>query len=250
MLDYSEKQRVHNEPRISANQLAEYTLASPTRRQAIIRNAKYPPIFLVIRYSEARESICDYLSDATRPVAKLHKAEFRLKEFSETAPTDFKANDALLSAEAIKSFADFVSDPRQCPNTFSKLTFETTTNRLPKLQISGVSVSVQLDLVSKNVTKGKIGGVVIQTSKGIAKKSWREDHSACVASMVWMLASKHMNKLGNVDKNLCYSIDLFAKKVTRAPANFKRRLSDIEASCAEISALWPSVSPPAGYSEQ
>jgi len=43
-----------------ANQLAEYTLASPSRRQAILRNAKYVPTFLVVRYSEARAVVVIY----------------------------------------------------------------------------------------------------------------------------------------------------------------------------------------------
>lgn len=245
MLDHSDNYRVHEKPRISANQLAEYALASPSRRQTIIRNAKYAPTFLVARYNEARSSVCDFLTDATRPVAKLHKAEIGLKAQAAMAPTKFKENDALLSAEAVASFATLVVDVKQYPKKFDNLLFTPVVGALPKLPLSGVQVSVQIDLISKNVSQETCGGIMLQTSKAIAVKSWREEHSNYVTSLIWMSSNDFLKGHGNVDRALCYSVDLFARKVVNAPTNYKTRVKNLEAACSEISALWDNIQPPA-----
>lgn len=227
---------------MSANQLAEYTLASPTRRQTIIRNAKYAPTFLVIRYGAAKAAICDFLSDDTRSPGNIAAAEQEQLNLSQTAPTPYARNDAALSAEAIESFRLMIG-----PNFLKGLTFTSATNYLPKLPISGVEVSVNLDLVSHNIARGSVGGVMLQTSKAVAAKGWREDHSKCVSSMVWMLSDKHLQGFGKVDRRQCLSLDVFARKTTPAPNHYKRILANIDASCAEIAMFWPHISPPSDF---
>ncbi len=229
---------------MSANQLAEYTLASPTRRQTIIRNAKFAPTFLVIRYVAAKSAICDYLADDTRSPHPLALAEQEQMNLSKGDGTPYAKNDAALSAEAIKNFRSMVG-----PNFLKGLTFTTNTNQLPKLPISGVDVSVNLDLVSRNQAKGLVGGVLLQTSKAVASKGWREDHSKCVSSLVWMLSSQHLSTLGTVDRKLCLSVDVFARKTTPAPNHYKRTLANIEASCAEIAMFWPHINPPSDFGD-
>lgn len=227
---------------MSANQLAEYTLASPTRRQTIIRNAKYAPTFLVIRYAAAKSAICSYLSDDTRSPHPLALAEQEQIEQSKGSGTPYAKNDAALSAEAIKNFRSMIG-----PNYLKGLTFTNNTNHLPRLPISGVDVSVNIDLVARNQAKGLVGGVLLQTSKAVASKGWREDHSKCVSSLVWMVANEHLQALGKIDRKLCMSIDVFARKTTSAPNHYKRILNNIEASCTEIAMFWPHVSPPSDF---
>jgi hypothetical protein len=248
MAGSAQKYRLNEKPRISANQLAEYTLASPSRRQAILRNAKYAPTFLVIRYNEARESVTGYLTDGTRPVARLHKDEVELKNKAALAPTDFKKNDLLMSAEAVASFAAHMSDPKQVPpKAFTSAFFCRPVGSLPKLPLSGVDVSVQLDLISQVPARGRFGGVVLQTSKAVASKSWREEHAACVATLVWMASDKFVKGFGDADRSLCFSVDLFARAIRQAPASYKTRAKDFDAACAEIYALWETIAPPADY---
>ncbi len=244
MLDQNDKYKEHQNPRISANQLAEYALASPSRRQIILRNARYAPTFLVVRYSDARRSVCDFLADSARPMAKLHKAEASLKDRAKVADTKFKENDALLSAEAVSSFADLMSKQRQSLKAFNKLTFQPIKEQVPKLPMCGVDVSVQIDLISKNIAKDKCGGVLLQTSKTISAKAWREEHSNYVASLIWLATSTYLKDHGTVDRSLCYTVDLFAKKAINAPSSYKTRVKNLEAACSEISALWDSIEPP------
>jgi len=248
MATTSEKYRVNDKPRISANQLAEYSLASPSRRQAILRNAKYAPTFLVIRYNEARAAVTSYLTDGSRPVAALHKEEAALKARASVAQTDFKKNDLLMSAEAVASFAAFMVDSKQAPpKAFTGLLFTQPLGPLPKLPLSGVDVSVQLDVISKNIAKETCGGVVLQTSKAVASKSWRDEHAACVATLCWMACDKSLKGHGQVDRSLCFSVDLFARSVRQAPTSYKTRAKDLTAACSEISGLWDAILPPSDF---
>lgn len=242
------KYRLNESPRISVNQLAEYTLAAPSRRQTIIRNAKFAPTFLTIRYNEAREAVTGYLLDGTRPVAKLHSSAFALKAKSHGAATTFRQDDLLKSAEAVESFAGFVEDiKQQPPKNFTGLMFKTPIGTMPKLTIGGTEVSVQLDLISVNLAKETCGGIVLQTSKGVASRTWRHDHAANVATLIWMASDAHLKGYGVVDRANCFSVDLFAKSAVSAPSSFKTRSKDLSASCAEIAALWSTVTPPADY---
>lgn len=225
---------------MSANQLAEYTLASPTRRQAIIRNAKYAPTFLVMRYSAAKSAIGSFLTDDTRHLSILSDAQNEQLDISKGTGTSFTKNDAALSAEAIANFRSMAGD-----NLLKNYTFQANTGSSQKLEISNVLVSVNLDLLCFNLSKGGVGGVMIQTSKAVASKSWREDHAKCVASLVWMSANNSLSHHGDVDRKLCLAIDVFAKKVTQTPAHYKRILGNIDASCSEIAMFWPHITPPA-----
>lgn len=248
MLAPGAKYRLNEAPRISANQLAEYTLASPSRRQAILRNAKFAPTFLVIRYNEARDAVTKYLTDGTRPVASLHNDAASLKAKAAEAATDFKQNDFLMSAEAISSFAAFMTDPKQAPpKVFTNLFFVRPVGTLPKLPVNGTEVSVQIDLISLNKAKETCGGVVLQTSKAVASKTWRQEHAANVATLVWMATAERLAGYGTVDRSICFSVDLFARAAVPAPSSFKTRAKDLSAACAEIAALWGSINPPPDF---
>jgi hypothetical protein len=240
------KYRVNASPRISANQLAEYALAAPSRRRTILRNAKFAPTYLVIRYGEARKAICSYLSNDLRPTTFLADEETRLLGLSQTAPTPFQQNDAALSAEAVRYFRK-MTNQKGIPQT---ATFSVATN-LPNLALgdSGTEVSVSIDLVARNKSKGLLGGVLLQTSKAVSAKSWRDEHSKYVASLVWLLAQKHLKEMGKIDRKLCMCIDVFGGRITLAPSSYKSRLTNLEAACDEINALWDNITPPPDFEE-
>ena len=236
--------RENLKPRISANQLAEYLLASPARRQTILRNARYAPTFLVIRYTAAKEAISRFLADDVSNKRILAEAVVGLKSIDDRDHTPNKKNDTQLCIEAIEMFST-ISDNKE----LSSITFRPVTNRLPNLSISGVDVSISPNLASYR-PKGEgqlVGAVIYQTSKAVAAANWRAEHSRNVSTLLWMLAERHMTKLGEPDRRLCLTLDIFGKTITPAPANYKRKLNDLEAACAEISALWDRILPPADF---
>ncbi len=245
MASSPQKYRVNAEPRISANQLAEYALAAPSRRQTILRNAKFAPAYLVVQYSDARQAIKDYLSDDLRSAGKLFTEVNRLTDVMNSADTAFIQNGAALSIEAIKAFRE-IENQGLIPST---QVFSSCTARLPPLSLNGVNVSVSIDLIAKNNRSGKIGGILLQTSKAISSRSWRDEHSKYVASLVWMLAEEHLHTQGKIERAFCASVDLFSTSWTKAPTNYKTRLQNLEASCNEISMIWDRIVPPHDFDE-
>lgn len=230
---------------MSANQLAEYLLAAPARRQTILRNAKYAPAVLVIRYQAAKDAMKSFLADEVRNKRILSDAIVDLAEVEKTAQTDFRKNDAQLCAEAVKVFQN-ISDNK----ILNVLSFREATN-LPPLSIGGVNVSVRLDLASYKPHKDgeRVGGLIFQTSKAVSAANWRAEHSRNVSTLIWLLVEKHLASLGTPDRQMCLTVDVFGKTVTPAPTSFKRKLNDFEAACGEISALWDRVPPPADFDQ-
>lgn len=53
-------------PRISLNKLGEYMNASASRRKRIIAEQREPKTFIVARYTDAMDVICDYFQDDSR----------------------------------------------------------------------------------------------------------------------------------------------------------------------------------------
>jgi hypothetical protein len=238
------KYRENPTPRISANQLAEYLIAAPARRQTILRNARYAPTFLVIRYQTAKDAISRYLAQDLRNKRILTDAIISLKSVEHSGVSEFRKNDAQLCIEAIEAFTSMADN-----KALASISFQSVENRLPNLSIQGVEVSVNFDLMSvrpKGLARS-IGGVIFQTSKSIAGANWRADHSRNVSTLLWLKAEKYMHDLGEVDRRLCLTVDIFGKNITTAPLNYKRKLSDLEAACGEISALWERISPPIDY---
>ena len=54
--------RLNVDPRLSANQLAEYLEATATRRKSIVREARFPKAAVVTQLKEARTSIAKLLT--------------------------------------------------------------------------------------------------------------------------------------------------------------------------------------------
>src|SRR5689334_2984798 len=92
------------DPRISANQLAEYLNASATQRKKIIEGAKFPKKVIVARYEGARDPVAAFLCDRARDGRKLAQAIIDLKSKEAGAVSPWVKDDCRASAEAIEQF--------------------------------------------------------------------------------------------------------------------------------------------------
>ena len=54
---------VHHEPRISANKLAEYVIADPSRQKTILKDAKFARKVVVLPYKRTRACVADAFAD-------------------------------------------------------------------------------------------------------------------------------------------------------------------------------------------
>src|SRR6185437_9233826 len=85
---------LNRDPRLSANQLAEYLAASPSRRTTIVREAKFPKVAQIALYREARLAIARYLCAGASEPDHLAFAVSRLKErAADTAASPWTVDD-------------------------------------------------------------------------------------------------------------------------------------------------------------
>jgi len=233
----------NQEPRLSANQLAEYLNATPNRRKGIVRDAKYPKTSIVARYDGAWNAITKYLCNDGRPSVDLVDAmERQTAREKKPGATPWVQQDARLSIEAIDAFMKSYNKLG-----LTKLSCKPITGSQPKLSISGVDISVSLNATThrkETADEPLVGGMILVFSKAEASTAAREQRCRTSAVLATLFAAKHLTASGAVDPKLCFSLDVFACRMYPAPGSYVKRLSHMEVSCEEVALRWPTIDPP------
>ena len=95
--------KYHANPRLSASQISEYISANSSNRKRILREAKYPPTILLIRYDDARSAVVDHMTSVSKDA--LNNAILALKRKSEgEGITNYKKQNCKLCTDAIEAF--------------------------------------------------------------------------------------------------------------------------------------------------
>lgn len=195
-MEASKKKYGYNaEPRLSANQLAEYLNATPPRRKAIVRDAKYPKTSVVAQYDPAWKAITRFLCDNARPlpdlVEAMEKQKAREKKFGAST---WVQRDARLSIEAIDAFMK-----SQNKLGLPKITCKPVNGAQPKLSIAGVDISVALDATTHRKGKDdepRVGGLILVFSKAEASSTLRERRCRISAILATLFADKYLTASG------------------------------------------------------
>jgi hypothetical protein len=238
--------KYHQNPRLSANQVADYLSANATNRRRILSDAKYPPTMILVRYEDARTAVATHLAKARNSkgilVDVLNELAHKLKQ---AGITNWKKTNHNLCIEAIEAFQ----------SAEAKMGIGTTKFRAPnrsnsRLKISGVNVSVSLDLMTETTDAGGnkvLGGTVLVFSKSGGPDRNIEARCQAIAVLAQQVVEEFLGKNEVCDPRLCMAIDVFGGRVYRAGARQKRLLKTITNSCEEVATLWPSIKPPAKY---
>ncbi|MGA3063934.1 MAG: hypothetical protein ABSD90_12035 [Methylocystis sp.] len=101
------KQKTHKEPRISVNKLGEYLATNKAaRRDRILRDAKIPPAYQVIRYDDAKQIIQQSLASG-----KLNTQEIQAKISvlaAKEANSEFDERMIKSNVEALEYFVELI----------------------------------------------------------------------------------------------------------------------------------------------
>lgn len=226
------EQKVHESPRISVNKLAEYLATNKaSRRERILKDAKFPPTFQLIRYDPTREMVQRYLAGLI-PNTQALQAAIAQYEYTKTKD-EFEARMKKSNLEAMGLFAALAPT----------LVFEGAKVTLgehapPKLSISDVAVSVRPDLNLTYVGKGGLehGALKLNISKGAV-------HTIDSAEYAGALVRHFLTtRLGDdCDHKRVFVLDIFGKKISPSPKATVNRMKDVEAACAEIARQWDSI---------
>jgi hypothetical protein len=234
--------RYNPDPRLSANQIAEYLEAPAPRRQAILRDAKYPPTFILIRYEDAVAPVVGYF---TGKEEALENGILRLKrkELSDGL-TDFLRENCRLCVDALESFRSTINNLDTRNTVFKPCDLHDT-----KLRIKDVRISVSLQVLTEEVGRGgkrSMGAAILSFTKS---KSPKEMEARCkaVSVIIYRYLKTHPRYSSLCSPHLCMAIDVPNAKIYRAGAAQQRFWKTVEASCAEVKAIWPAIEPPANY---
>jgi hypothetical protein len=119
-----------------------------------------------------------------------------------------------------------------------------------KLKISGVSISVSIDLLTqKPAGPGKhlIGGAVLVFSKTGGPDKNIGARCQAIALLIHEFLKQYFGDKHDIDPTLCMAVDIFGGKAYRAKSQHKQLLKTIQISCEEVAVIWPSIKPPAKY---
>ncbi len=226
--------RYNPQPRLSANQTADYLYATPTNRRSILRDAKFPPTMIVIRYEDARPAMVERFADEGDLdgwIEKIHRK-------AAVSTTEYQKLNCQLCIDALESFQASIRNLDA-----GKLRFRRPRRHFSKLMIEGVHISVAIDLVVEGGDGKSVGGAIFVFSK--AEKDERKFKA--IALLIHELLKPHVKAPARVDPTLCMAIDVFNARIYRGKTQQKMLYNTVEASCEEIATRWPAIKPPANY---
>ncbi|WP_306025711.1 hypothetical protein [Oceaniradius stylonematis] len=229
------------EPRISVNDLALFMVSSETARIGIIRRAKFPQAPPIIRYRDARRSICAYLADQNRSVNHLLVVEDTLRQ-----RIDDPSTSPLMRDDAAHSI-DVLHAVQGMQNRLAGYDFRVAPTQQAPLHLGGVTVSVRADLLVHGASRGveQIGSALLRMTMDDADSEVARDRRRNMGLYAATLARLHTDQ--NITTNrdpanrLCMSIDIQHGEVFVAPNSNTRRTNDLGSACQMIAAIWPTI---------
>jgi len=159
-------------PQVSANQMAEYLLATPPGRTRVIRAARFPKRSVVAQYVKAREGLVNFLADGTRSVKHIVNAtDYLTKRGDKSDASDWLKRDSKQSIDALAAFQ----------GAYNRLGVRTldchsVPSRLPVLDEWPTRVSVDIDVtihVPSVDGRDRVGAAILLFSRGEASSNRR-----------------------------------------------------------------------------
>lgn len=238
--------KYHPQPRLSANQVGDYLSANATNRRRILKEAKYPPTILLIRYEDAKTALVSHLASGGDAENVLDRRLQTLRrKADEHGITDYKKTNCHLCIDAIESFQGY-----EAKMDVGKTKFLKPLAHYSRLKISGVSISVSVDLRTEKVdSKGlkSVGGAMLVFSKSGGPDNNLPDRCKAITLLIQELLKGYVKGSEKLDPTLCMAIDVFNGKIYRAKSEQRLLYKTVENSCGEVATMWSSIEPPANY---
>lgn len=229
----AESQKVRKVPRMSANALATYMSAAPAKREAVLREQKFPPTYRARWYDVASKAITRCLVHPDKESEIIVQALDRLHA---TMPADkHERQVAENNAAALESFLGVLPELE-----WDGLTAQRYPDSSATLELEGVILSVRPEVKLSGKYRGDRvrGGVKLYLSK-VTKLG--EDGGAVIGALLHEFSSRQCHNGEACKQRHCQVIDVFGEDWHVAPSAIKRRLKDIEAACREIRERWPHI---------
>jgi hypothetical protein len=226
-------------PQLSVNQFGQYLEANGRKRNTILRNQKFPNDVLILYYKEGIDAIVDYIGSNFDDDVFEEKSEEIGNKPTQTVRQASRLKDCL---DALENFQNLAVD--ELEDMLDHVQIIPAPHNPPDgtVQIEGVDVSLRPEFFLKATDKNgnPIKGVV---KLYVSKKNPLTDYTGKAIATLCLEYLENMSKpAGAPSRDLLLVIDVFAQTIHTAPKATARIRQDIEATCREISRLWPSVS--------
>jgi hypothetical protein len=228
-----------SKPVLTVNKLGEYITASPSRKRRILQQLKYPQksgYGTPPEYNIARQAIKEYFVNGFEE----SYIDDAMEELNNKTPNnDWHSaiiGSAILALETVRDY-DY--------SNYSDWTFREYKGSNPKMNIKGVEISVNPDLIIEGSSRGQdyIGAFKIHISKS---GKLTEEGGKYVSAVVYKFVEDEIipDESDPVKEKFCLSFDVFTNSLVECPKNVVRRWDDIEAECQNIMAIWDSIPKP------
>jgi hypothetical protein len=219
-------------PRISVSKMAEYLVATPARRRAIVRDQKFPKAYKAALYTEAYDVIARSMQHGG-DVAVIDAA---VASWRSRTPRDaFDGQNLGLWCDAALAFKELAA-------VFDFASYQCAPTTLPaQLVRGGTAISVRPNLLVTGPAPGAIKIYLGKTHPLTDDEDRRPGSGSYAATLLheWVAEA-----FGEGPPSACLVVDVFAGKVHVAPRAFRRRRSDVAAAAEEIATVWASLHDP------
>ncbi len=232
--------RIYLDPRISANQLAQFVVSDPSKQETIVRNAKRMSKIRVANYQPARTAVSKCHDGDGLNAERLTVEAARME--GTTFPDQFEDACSKLSAAALRRLAA-LAQKINCQG----VQIQRPAGAFDHLLIENVRVSVQPEIVFSMAHRGvtKYGGVIVNFSKGesasLSRESGKYKVGHYAAFLVFQMLALHFGKDGGPRYSNCVAVDVYRDGIYSAPASHVTMLKNVQAACRMISLQWNAL---------
>lgn len=234
---------------MSAVALAEYLILQADQQENILHDSRFPRPPIVTANAEAMRALRAYNATSRRDDSVLERVKAALTIKSQSLDLKPKTRDeARRCIETIELF-------QRNENAFGMRHLALREcERLPPLEIEGVSLSVQPDLIVDG-GDGRVGAAIIRVAKApdpagckleatrLRRGDHRREMSWYLVAMLQLLLEAQKGSLGRVDRDLCFIADVRLGERVGPAEDHTKRIRAIKGACRQIAALWPTITP-------
>lgn len=221
------------QPRVSLNKLAEFmTVRKAGRQRAILRDQKYPTDFKGSYHREAAEAVAGCVASNLENVAMLDRAISVLEQQNpDKVGTQRRIAQNIDAIERFKSMLDTIDLKGSLPRLGEVSP--------PKIRIQNVDISVRPEIVLNGT--GRSGPLVGAMKLHFPTTNPLDNDAGAYVSAVLQEWSKAFQPEGETFGPYCFVIDVGQAKMHTGVKATTARMRDIEGTCRNIAALWPTI---------
>lgn len=224
----------NNQARVSLNKLCEFmTARKASRHREILRDQKFPQDFKRLYHKEACEAIVSCVASNLENVSALDRAIAVLEQQNpEKAGAQRRIIQNIDAIERFKMMLDGLDLQKADPSLGA--------NDAPKLMIQNVAISVRPEIILRG--KGKKGADLIGAMKlHFPKTNPLDDESGGYVSAILQEWTKAYLPDGEAYGPYCFVVDVGTGRVHPGVKATTNRMRDVEDTCRNIAALWPTI---------